>query len=79
MKRSDAIKLIGKVLVFGAQGMDNDRQKEYENKSLADIILTELEKNGVCPPKIREQVVPKTEPTFPYSQWVNKWEPEENE
>lgn len=50
MKRSDAIKIIGRVLVFGPQGLDKDKQKKYEDKSLADIVLCELEEAGMKPP-----------------------------
>jgi hypothetical protein len=50
MKRSDAIKLIGSILVFGREGMPRDKYTNYEGYSLADIILTELEENGMKPP-----------------------------
>lgn len=50
MKRSEAIKLIGQVLVFGLPGMPNEKVDKYRELSLADIILTELEDAGMLPP-----------------------------
>jgi len=50
MKRSDAIKLIGKFLVFGPSGFSKKKQEQFKNMSLGEMILTELEKAGMLPP-----------------------------
>jgi hypothetical protein len=50
MKRSEAIQIIGKVLTFGKGGFPLDKKQKYEQMSLADIILTELEEAGMLPP-----------------------------
>ena len=50
MKRSEAIEAIGKVLTYGGDGFPADKKHAYEKKSLADIILTELESLGMTPP-----------------------------
>lgn len=74
MKRSKAVELIGKLLMFGVYGLDKDKQLAYKDKSLGDIILTELEAEGMLPPsvatlKIFDSVV----------RAENKWEPEDGE
>ena len=51
MKRSDAIKTVGKVLAFGVEGFSKSDQEKYKDMSLADIILTELEEAGMLPPR----------------------------
>lgn len=54
MKRSDAEKLIGKILMFGLQGLPLDKQEKYKNESLASIILYELEEAGMLPPYVNK-------------------------
>lgn len=51
MKRTEAVKLIGKVLTFGKDGFPPDKKQKYSQMSLADIILTELEEVGMLPPE----------------------------
>jgi len=50
MKRSEALKVIGSILVFGREGMPSDKYSNYASHSLSDIILTELEELGMKPP-----------------------------
>lgn len=52
MKRSEAIQIIGKVLTFGKDGFPPDKKQKYQQMSLADIILTELEEAGLTPPTV---------------------------
>ena len=80
MKRSEAIQAIGRVLVFGREGLPNDKQEKYVNMSLADVILTELEEIGMAPPEIKEwiEVLPHNilGAGFKIGHNVHKWEPE---
>jgi hypothetical protein len=51
MKRSEAIQAIGKILTYGKSGFPPEKRHAYEKKSLADMVLTELESLGMfyCP------------------------------
>ena len=51
MKRSEAIEAIGKVLTYGKNGFPPEKRHAYGKKSLADMILTELESLGMTPPQ----------------------------
>jgi hypothetical protein len=51
MKRSEAIEAIGKVLTYGKNGFPPEKRHAYGKKSLADMILTELESLGMLPPQ----------------------------
>lgn len=70
MKRSEIIKLIVK------HGHRVSEHPSFNMEHWANRLLDVLEQEGMNPPKIRERVVPNTEPSFPYSQTVNKWEKE---
>lgn len=50
MKRSEALKVIGKLLMFGLEGMPKEKIESYKNTAFANIILTELELLGMKPP-----------------------------
>jgi hypothetical protein len=47
MERSEVIQIIGKVLTFGKDGFPPEKKLKYQNLSLADIILSELEEAGI--------------------------------
>lgn len=55
MKRSEALKVIGKLLMFGLEGMPKEKIESYKNTAFADIILTELELLGMRPPTYYNQ------------------------
>jgi len=46
MKRSEVVGVIGKVLVFGPEGLTKDKQEKYKDMNLSEIILSELESIG---------------------------------
>jgi hypothetical protein len=84
MKRSEAIQAIGKVLTYGANGFPPDKRHAYKKKSLADIILTELESLGMLPPDTK--ATPEDFSNLGFTQdfldehdfSVSKWEPEDD-
>lgn len=70
MKRSEALKVIGKLLMFGLEGMPREKIESYKNTAFADIILTELELLGMIPPAITVEQI--THPVSVSS--VNKYD-----
>lgn len=54
MKRSEMQALIGLILVFGKEGLPLDKREKYKDHTLADIILSEMEEEGMLPPTSKE-------------------------
>lgn len=52
MKRSEAVGVIGRVLMFGPEGLTKDKQEKYKDMNLSEIILEELLDAGLLPPGI---------------------------
>ena len=80
MKRSDMQGLIGVILVLGLEGLPIDKREKYKDQSLASIILSEMEEQGMLPP-LNEQnyhhMDNQSRLDANQIKWYHSWEEEE--